>query len=116
MSAFRTGPLGIRIASKVARGIAHHLVRLFAALPEGLCQTITFDNDTEFACHLGLHRLRSKPSSAIRTRPVRRPHRECDRSDAPLHPAQDRPRFLPDAPSPPVHQCLQQHLAQMSRF
>ncbi|MGY3446041.1 IS30 family transposase [Bradyrhizobium sp. USDA 4473] len=49
--------LGIRIASKLARGIARHLVRLFAALPEGLCQTVTFDNGTEFACHLELHRL-----------------------------------------------------------
>jgi transposase, IS30 family len=49
--------LGIRLASKVARGVARHLVRLFAALPERLRQTVTFDNGTEFACHLALHSL-----------------------------------------------------------
>src|SRR5690348_5806086 len=49
--------LGIRLASKVARGVARHLVRLFAALPQGLRQTVTFDNGTEFACHLLLHSL-----------------------------------------------------------
>jgi transposase, IS30 family len=48
---------GIRLASKVARGVARHLVRLFAALPQSLRQTVTFDNGTEFACHLALHRL-----------------------------------------------------------
>jgi len=49
--------LGIRLASKVARGVARHLVRLFAGLPQNLRQTVTFDNGTEFACHLALHRL-----------------------------------------------------------
>ena len=49
--------LGIRIASKVAAGVARHLVRLFVALPQGLRQTVTFDNGTEFACHLALHSL-----------------------------------------------------------
>ncbi|WP_338695357.1 IS30 family transposase [Bradyrhizobium sp. 26S5] len=49
--------LGIRLASKVARGVARHLVRLFASLPQDLCQTVTFDNGTEFACHTALHRL-----------------------------------------------------------
>jgi IS30 family transposase len=49
--------LGIRLASKVARGVARHLVRLFAALPESLRQTVTFDNGTEFAHHLALHSL-----------------------------------------------------------
>jgi transposase, IS30 family len=48
---------GIRIASKVAVGVARHLVRLFAALPQRLRQTVTFDNGTEFACHLALHGL-----------------------------------------------------------
>jgi transposase, IS30 family len=48
---------GIRIASKVARGVARHLTRLFAALPQRLRQTVTFDNGTEFACHLALHSL-----------------------------------------------------------
>lgn len=49
--------LAIRLASKAARGVARHLVRLFAALPEALRQTVTFDNGTEFACHLALHGL-----------------------------------------------------------
>jgi transposase, IS30 family len=49
--------LGIRLASKVARGVARHLVRLFAALPQSLRQTVTFDNGTEFASHLALHDL-----------------------------------------------------------
>jgi len=49
--------LGIRLASKVARGVARHLVRLFAGLPQNLRQSVTFDNGTEFACHLALHRL-----------------------------------------------------------
>jgi IS30 family transposase len=52
--------LGIRLASKTARGVARHLVRLFAALPENLRQTVTFDNGTEFACHLALHSLSMK--------------------------------------------------------
>ena len=49
--------LGIRLASKVARGVARHLVRFFANLPQELRQTVTFDNGTEFAGHLALHRL-----------------------------------------------------------
>jgi IS30 family transposase len=49
--------LAIRLASKAARGVAHHLVHLFAALPDTLRQTVTFDNGTEFACHLALHGL-----------------------------------------------------------
>jgi transposase, IS30 family len=52
--------LGIRLASKVARGVARHLVRLFTVLPESLRQTVTFDNGTEFACHLALHSLSMK--------------------------------------------------------
>jgi IS30 family transposase len=49
--------LGIRLASKVARGVARHLVRLFSNLPQSLRQTVTFDNGTEFARHLALHDL-----------------------------------------------------------
>jgi transposase, IS30 family len=49
---------GIRLASKLARGVARHLTHLFAALPESLRQTVTFDNGTEFACHLALHSLK----------------------------------------------------------
>ena len=49
--------LGIRLASKVARGVARHLVRLFAGIPNNLRQTVTFDNGTEFARHLALHSL-----------------------------------------------------------
>ncbi len=48
---------GIRLASKVAVGVARHLARLFATLPKCLRQTVTFDNGTEFACHLALHSL-----------------------------------------------------------
>ena len=48
---------GIRLASKVAVGVARHLGRLFAALPKRLRQSVTFDNGTEFACHLALHDL-----------------------------------------------------------
>ena len=49
--------LAIRLASKAARGVARHLARLFATLPATLRQTVTFDNGTEFACHLVLHDL-----------------------------------------------------------
>lgn len=52
--------LGIRLTSKVARGVARHLVRFFANLPQQLRQTVTFDNGTEFAGHLALHRLSTK--------------------------------------------------------
>ena len=49
--------LGIRLASKAAQGVARHLVRLFSGLPESICQTVTFDNGTEFARHRALHHL-----------------------------------------------------------
>jgi len=49
--------LGIRLASKVARGVARQLARLFACIPESLRQTVTFDNGTEFASHLALRSL-----------------------------------------------------------
>ena len=49
--------LGVRLASKVAVGVARHLVHLFAALPQSLRQTVTFDNGTEFAGHLALRSL-----------------------------------------------------------
>ena len=49
--------LAIRLASKAARGVARHLVRLFTVLPDNLRQTVTFDKGTEFACHLALHDL-----------------------------------------------------------
>jgi transposase, IS30 family len=49
--------LAVRLASKAAHGVARHLVRLFAALPDTLRQSVTFDNGTEFACHLALHDL-----------------------------------------------------------
>lgn len=49
--------LGIRLASKVAHGVARHLVHLFSGLPASLRQTVTFDNGTEFARHLALHDL-----------------------------------------------------------
>ncbi|KWV58271.1 hypothetical protein AS156_36365 [Bradyrhizobium macuxiense] len=49
--------LGIRLASKVARGVARHLVRFFANMTQELRQTVTFNNGTEFVGHLALHRL-----------------------------------------------------------
>jgi len=49
--------LAIRLASKAAQLVAHHLARLFSALPQRLRQTVTFDNGTEFARHRLLHRL-----------------------------------------------------------
>ena len=49
--------LAVRPLSKAARGVANHLVKLFAALPPQLRRTVTFDNGTEFARHSELHRL-----------------------------------------------------------
>ena len=49
--------LAIRLASKAAHLVAHHLGQLFGALPQRLRQTVTFDNGTEFARHRLLHRL-----------------------------------------------------------
>jgi IS30 family transposase len=49
--------LAVRLASKAAHGVARHLVRLFAAVPDALRHTVTFDNGTEFARHLALHDL-----------------------------------------------------------
>jgi transposase, IS30 family len=49
--------LAIRLSSKAANGVARHLVNLFGAMPQPLRQTVTFDNGTEFARHLALHRL-----------------------------------------------------------
>ena len=49
--------LAIRLTSKVAHGVARHLVRLFGVMPEPLRQTVTFDNGTEFARHHRLHSL-----------------------------------------------------------
>jgi len=52
--------LAIRLTSKVARGVARHLVNLFEVLPQRLRQTVTFDNGTEFARHRALHSLAIK--------------------------------------------------------
>ena len=49
--------LAIRLASKAAQLVAHHLGQLFDALPQRLRQTVTFDNGTEFARHRRLHSL-----------------------------------------------------------
>lgn len=49
--------LAIRLTSKVADGVARHLVNLFGSLPQPLRKTVTFDNGTEFARHHRLHRL-----------------------------------------------------------
>ena len=49
--------LGVPLASKLASGVAHHLVRLFEVLPQPIRRTVTFDNGTEFAAHLSLQSL-----------------------------------------------------------
>ncbi|MGD7273831.1 IS30 family transposase, partial [Ralstonia pseudosolanacearum] len=49
--------LGVPLASKLASGVAHHLVRLFEVLPQPIRRTVTFDNGTEFASHLALQSL-----------------------------------------------------------
>ena len=49
--------LAIRLTSKVADGVARHLLKLFGSLPQPLCKTVTFDNGTEFARHHRLHDL-----------------------------------------------------------
>ncbi|WGR74205.1 MULTISPECIES: IS30 family transposase [unclassified Bradyrhizobium] len=49
--------VGVRLESKLASGVAGHLVRLFKALPRPLRRTVTFDNGTEFAGHLSLQSL-----------------------------------------------------------
>lgn len=52
--------LAIPIESKIASGVANHLVRLFKAVPQALRRTVTFDNGTEFAAHLSLQSLLMK--------------------------------------------------------
>jgi IS30 family transposase len=49
--------LAVPVESKLASGIASHLVRLFKAVPQALRRTVTFDNGTEFASHLSLQSL-----------------------------------------------------------
>lgn len=46
--------------SKASRFVAKHLKDLFAALPQKIRKTITFDNGTEFALHHQLHSLGTK--------------------------------------------------------
>jgi IS30 family transposase len=49
--------LATRPRDRVAERVARHLTRLFKPIPPALRQTITFDNGSEFARHLSLHRL-----------------------------------------------------------
>jgi IS30 family transposase len=49
--------LAVRPRNKAARGVAAHLLRLFAPMPRALRKTVTFDNGTEFARHRALHAL-----------------------------------------------------------
>jgi len=48
---------GVRLQSKVASGVAGHLMGLSEAMPQPMRQTVTFDNGTEFASHLSLQGL-----------------------------------------------------------
>jgi transposase, IS30 family len=52
--------LAVPVESKLASGIASHLVRLFRAVPQALRRTVAFDNGTEFAAHLSLRSLSMK--------------------------------------------------------
>lgn len=49
--------LASRAGSKAAEPIAALLEHWLELLPPHLCRTLTFDNGTEFACHLNLHPL-----------------------------------------------------------
>ena len=49
--------LATRPSNKAAKGVARHLIGLFARMPPELRKTVTFDNGTEFARHQQLHRL-----------------------------------------------------------
>jgi len=49
--------IAVRLPGKAARPVASIIARLLAPLPQGLRQTITFDNGTEFARHYELHPL-----------------------------------------------------------
>jgi IS30 family transposase len=49
--------IAVRPPNKQAAGVARRMTSLFKAMPQGLRQTITFDNGTEFAHHTKLHPL-----------------------------------------------------------
>lgn len=49
--------VALRPADRTAARIARHLGSIFSTLPQRLRRTVTFDNGTEFARHLRLHRL-----------------------------------------------------------
>jgi IS30 family transposase len=49
--------LATKLSSKEADPVARHLIKVLGPLPEPLRQTMTFDNGTEFARHLELHRI-----------------------------------------------------------
>jgi transposase, IS30 family len=52
--------LAARPPNKAANPVAQHLLDLFAAMPQKLRQSVTFDNGTEFARHRALHQLAIK--------------------------------------------------------
>ncbi|MCA6105328.1 hypothetical protein J6525_44570 [Bradyrhizobium sp. WSM 4400] len=106
--------LGIRLASKVARGVARHLVGFFATLPQELRQSVTFDNGTEFARSPGAAPPLDRDLLLRSPCPLAEGwHRERHRQDAPLYSPQDGSRNPLDRQIPPVHRRLQQHPAQM---
>jgi IS30 family transposase len=59
--------LAIRLTSKAAHGVARHLLNLFAAIPQSLRQTVTFDNGTSSPAISRCAPSRSTPSSATPT-------------------------------------------------
>ena len=106
--------LAIPIESKVASGVAGHLVRLFKALPQALRHTVTFDNGTEFASHLTLQSLLMKTFFCDPHSPWQKGGIENAIGRMPRFiPAQGRPCKTPNAPLPAIRRRLQQHSAQM---
>jgi len=50
--------IAVRIPGKTAEPIAEAMTKILAPLPPEWCQTVTFDNGTEFARHYQLHKLK----------------------------------------------------------
>ena len=90
--------------AKAAGPIADLIAQLLGPLPQPLRRTITFDNGTEFARHLDLHRtlalanLLLRPLFAVAERRRRKRHRPHATHSS----AQDRPRRRLEKPARPA--------------
>ena len=49
--------IAVPMSSKAAEPVARAMMNILGALPSPMCQTVTFDNGTEFANHYELHKL-----------------------------------------------------------